>query len=135
MPVKGGGVESDFSRFMEAEVYDLVARNSAGILGMDKTTMNNLVSLFQGEASPVDALKLLIMYIARQMGRGEIDRRTGRELVRTLQGIYGRFGRDREMLRAAVMKFLTLLKWVYDSRVRVQRGSNFEGLVRAIVGG
>jgi len=120
---------------MEVEVYDLVARNSAGILGMDKTTMNNLVSLFQGEASPVDALKLLIMYIARQMGRGEIDRRTGRELVRTLQGIYGRFGRDREMLRAAVMKFLTLLKWVYDSRVRVQRGSNFDGLVRAIVGG
>ncbi len=127
---------SEFRKFMEEEIYDIAAADSVNITDIHKTTMNNLLSVFQGESNPNDALRLLLMYIARQIGRGGIERQVGVKMMRSLRNIHERFSQNPEELRAAVMKYLTILKWIYDSKLRVPRDvRSFKQLIDSFITG
>ncbi|HDI10232.1 MAG TPA: hypothetical protein ENF65_00630 [Euryarchaeota archaeon] len=112
---------SDFENFMRKEVYDkaAVAGSKLCSKGVDKSTVNNMISVFNSEEDPESACLLLITYIKRQVGRGEIHREAGGTLVRDLYEIYSSFREmGKEDLRSALYKYLVLSKWVFESGIR-----------------
>ena len=126
----------EYERFMRRDVYDLAAK--AGVLASNKGTrsaqINNLILTFQSLSDPIDATLFLLIYVARQSGRREIPFDVGRRIMEDVKAIYDSFGREPEKLRAAIIKYLTLLKWFYESNVR-GRVSNFTEFLSKIVGG
>nr|MDO8045227.1 hypothetical protein [Candidatus Baldrarchaeota archaeon] len=98
------------------DIYDLaVQAGSKAINRIDKSTMNNIISVFQGNPDADKAFKELILYIARQTGRREIDRSVSRVMLSHLKNMYERYKGDE--LRENVSRYLTLMKWVYESNV------------------
>jgi hypothetical protein len=109
----------DFKRFMAETVYDYATEAGTALAkgGVDKTTVSNLLEVFQSESDALDATSLLLIHIMRQMGRGEILRDVGNTLLRHLSEILNSF--KGEELRSAVFKYLTLSKWIFEARPRV----------------
>ncbi len=124
---------NSFGEFMEREVYNFASK--AGTLAsgrVDKSTISNMLSLFQGEADPLDAILLLITYVLRQMGRNEIPRHIGSIFISHLNEIFKKFRDNHEKLRSATQKYLVLMKWIYESNVR-GRVNSFEELIQVVV--
>jgi hypothetical protein len=92
--------------------------------GMDKATVNNLISAFYGEEDPVRGVVVIQLYIARQRGRNEIPFRPASLLMKHIKDIYDEYKQDRAKLRSALETYLLVFKWSYESRVRSAR--NFE---------
>jgi len=125
-------MSSNFEKFINEEVYDFAVK--AGSLArsrrVDKATVSNILSLFQGESDPVNAVLLLIAYIGRQMGRGEIAREVGVTMINDLKDVFKRFRNNKENFRLAVHKYLVLVRWVYESGVRYAK--NFEEFIKEL---
>ena len=102
---------------LKDEIYDMAAKTGSSLIGsIDKATIGNMFSLFQGISDPNDALKFLMAYIARQISKGEIRRFSGEMLLRDLAKIYKECKKDE--LRNVVIKYLTLVKWFYEANIR-----------------
>jgi endonuclease III len=86
--------------------------------GTDKSTIANILSQFQSLSDPKEAALLTMMYIRRQIGRGEIDRYAGNNLIQFLNKLYNDYYNDTERLRTNILKFLVLMKWAYESEFR-----------------
>ena len=92
---------------------------------VDKTTMNNLLTFLQSTRN----VKELEAYILRQIGRGEIDPDTGRELLSTLSTL----NLDQALL------YLGYLKWLYEAitgvnvdRREIENVKKFDELVKKL---
>lgn len=123
----------NFQKFMSEIVYDYAARAGIALVrsGVDRTTVSNLLEVFQSEPDALDATLLLITHILRQMGRGEIRRDAGNELLRHLSEILNNL--KGEELKSAVFKYLTLSKWIFEARPRVPSVTGFADLVKTLI--
>ncbi|MEM2294101.1 MAG: hypothetical protein QXU62_05155 [Thermofilaceae archaeon] len=126
-------MSSDIDRFLSSEVYDLAS--SAGTFALnarvEKTQLSNILETFESEPNPLSAIKLTITFIARQIGRGEIQRDVGKRIIRDLASIFDRFKESE--LRAAARKYLYLVKWFYDSGYR-ERINDFKDFISKYTG-
>jgi len=86
--------------------------------GTDKSTIANILSQFQSLSDPREAALLTMMYIRRQIGRGEINKYAGSNLIQILNKLYNDYYNDAEKLRTNILKFLVLMKWAYESELR-----------------
>jgi hypothetical protein len=84
----------------------------------DKSTVANILELFQSIPDPKEAALLTMMYIARQIGRGEIYRDVGNLIIERLGELYNKFSQEPEKLKETTLKLLTLMKWAYESEFR-----------------
>jgi endonuclease III len=84
----------------------------------DKSTVANILELFQSIPDPKEAALLTMMYIARQIGRGEIYRDVGNLIIEKLSELYNKFSQEPEKLKETTLKLLTLMKWAYESEFR-----------------
>jgi hypothetical protein len=101
----------------DVPIYDW-AVNSGSRLKIhrtDKSTIANILEQFQSVADPKEAALLTMMYIKRQAGRREIDRFDGNMLIERLGEIYNKYFNEPEKLKENILKFLTLVKWAYES--------------------
>jgi hypothetical protein len=69
-------------------------------------------------SDPREAALLTMMYIRRQIGRGEINKYAGSNLIQILNKLYNDYYNDAEKLRTNILKFLVLMKWAYESELR-----------------
>ncbi|MEM0030480.1 MAG: hypothetical protein QW572_07920 [Candidatus Nitrosocaldus sp.] len=107
--------EERFKQFINKEIYDKAAVTASRAYGMDRSTVNNMIELFQGD--PIDASLLLMIWIKRQETRGEIRRPFSIMLIEDLSNIYSQFKDDKDKLEHAIRKYLTLIKWIFESRI------------------
>ena len=121
----------EFKKFLTEDVINWGIEAGTNSQGMDKSTVNNLISAFYGEEDPVRGVIVLQLYVARQRGRGEILFRSGSLLMGHLRSIYDRYKGDKEKLREALETYLLVFKWSYESGVRSVR--NFEEFVSRAV--
>ena len=98
---------------------------------VDITTINNLLTYMQSRKS----IPELLAYIMRQMGRGEIDRNTGKLLLSALKDL-----KNSEEGVNTALQLLGYVKWIYetldglDIDVTQLRGvDTFEKLVNELV--
>ncbi|WP_338602845.1 hypothetical protein V6M85_03060 [Sulfolobus tengchongensis] len=68
---------------------------------VDSTTINNLLSFLQSKRN----VNELLVYIMRQMGRGEIDKQTGKLLLSNLKDKSTEEG----------LELLGYVKWIYET--------------------
>jgi hypothetical protein len=83
----------------------------------DKSTVDNILSLFQSILDPKDAALMTMMYIKRQIAREEIEETAGHFLLQKLYEFYNNYHNDDRKLRDNISKFLTLMKWAYESKI------------------
>jgi len=131
--------DNSFEEFMRTKVYDLAARAGSQVYSfrVDKSTIENLIPIFQRESDPINGALLLMAYIMRQTGRGQINGNVGRLMLDNLRNILDNFRNDPEKLRAAIQKYLLLVKWVYEAYERAPRKTveNFDELLKLFISG
>ncbi len=104
----------DYTNFMEKTIYDLAVQAGYTLKRADKTQVSRLIEVFQSEPDPIDSISLLMLYIMRQSKRNELPREA-HKLIEHLHKILG-FGKDdKNTLRKATLKYLTLTKWIYET--------------------
>jgi len=125
---------SSFEEFMSTKVYDLAACTGSQLsFKVDKTTIENLIPIFQRESDSINGALLLMAYIMRQIGRGQINRSVGNLMLSNLKNIFDSFRDDPEKLRAAIQKYLLLIKWIYESGPR-KSVENFDEFIKLYTG-
>ncbi|MEM2960287.1 MAG: hypothetical protein QXU67_01640 [Candidatus Bathyarchaeia archaeon] len=124
-------VDNEFKTFLTYAVINWGIEAGTNSQGIDKSTVNNLISAFYGEEDPVRGAVVLQLYVARQRGRNEIPFKLGSLLMSHIRGIYDKYKQDREKLREALETYLLVFKWSYESKVRSAR--NFEEFVSRAV--
>ncbi|MDW8275902.1 MAG: hypothetical protein RMJ59_05925 [Candidatus Nitrosocaldus sp.] len=107
--------EGEFKRFISEDIYNKAANTGSKAYNVDMSTINNLIEVFQGD--PIDACLLLMVYIKRQEKRGEIRRPFSQLLLQDIKYMYDAFKSDKGRLELAIRKYLTLVKWVKESRI------------------
>lgn len=105
-----------FNKFINEEIYNKAIKTASRAYNVDKTTINNLIEMYQGD--PVDASILLMIYIRRQERRDEISRSFSTSLIGDLKEIYNKFRSNPNELEQAIRKYLVLIKWIYESGIR-----------------
>lgn len=131
------GNKLDYDEFMTKTIYDWTCKLSEEINRnrstgktqkiIDKTTVNNIVEIFQGD--PTDAAHLLMLYIIRQSKRDEIKNpRLAQLLINDICQIYKSFSTNKKYLEEAIRKYLILFKWVYESSQGEKESSQGEKL-------
>lgn len=128
----------EYNEFMNKTVYDwaVVTGSKAKEPNISKTTVNNILEMFQGE--PSDACLKVMFYIMRQESRNEIkDKRLSRQLLLHLNELYKNFNNEPNKLENAVRKYLTLFKWVSEwvSKSNIRNVNGLEELLNIIIGG
>lgn|GEM_PF-866855 len=121
---------SDF----EKQIFDLAAKTGSALANSrtDKTTIENIIPIFQRESDPVNATLLLTAYILRQSGREEIDRSVSGLLLSDIKIILDNFKDKPEKLREVLQKYLVLIKWIYESKPR-SRVEHFDDLLKLFI--
>ena len=124
-------VISSLDEFLNSEVFDMAAKTGSVAYStrVDRTQINNLLEIFFSEADPVRAASLLLVHITRQISRGEISRSAGALLLQDIKKIISSF--KGEKLREAMTYYLTLVKWVFESRIH--NAQDFESFVQNAV--
>ncbi len=108
-------INKAFGQFINKEVYDRAAVTGSKKFGIDKSTINNMIEIFQGD--PIDACLLLMVWIKRQEARREITQQFSRSIINDLADIYNRFKSAPILLEQAVRKYLILVKWIFESDI------------------
>jgi len=118
----------DFYTFINKDVYDKAVYAGSLLrkieyvnskkVKTDKSTVENIISIFQSREDPHEAALLTMLYISRQMGRNEIPQEAGKNLLSTLKEIYNSFKSEGDKLKEAFNKYLILVKWVFESEVK-----------------
>jgi len=121
----------DFEEFLTQYVINWGIEAGTNSQGIDKSTVNNLISAFFGESNPVKGAIMIQLYIARQRGRGEIPYRLSSILGNHIQSIYNKYKHDVEKLRLALETYLLVFKWSFESKVKPAR--NFEEFVSKVI--
>lgn len=98
---------------MGKTVYDLAVQAGSALKAADKTQVARLIEVFQSESDPKDSISLLMLHIMRQCSRRELPFEA-RKLVEHLRLILE--FEDKNSIQRAALKYLTLLKWVYETR-------------------
>lgn len=124
-------LDSEFKKFLMQDVINWGIEAGTNSYGIDKSTVNNLISAFYGEEDPVRGVVVLQLYIARQRGREEIPYKPGSLLMSHIRNIYDKYKQDKEKLREALETYLLVFKWSYESKVKSAR--NFEEFVSKAV--
>ena len=108
---------SSLNEFLHSKVFDMAAKTGsiASSTRIRGAQINNLLEIFFSESDPVRAASLLLVHIARQISRGEISRSAGVLLLQNIKEMISLF--KGEELREAVTCYLTLVKWVFESRI------------------
>lgn len=112
--MSNGKVEK-IKQFLHKEVYDMAAATGSKGFDVDRSTINNMIEIFQGD--PIDACLLLMVWIKRQESRGEIKQQFSQLLIKNLFYIYTEFKEEPDMLEQAIRKYLILIKWIFESKV------------------
>jgi hypothetical protein len=115
------------------DIYNLALKSGSNLKGTDKTTIPRLLEVFESEVDVNNAVKLLIFYIYRQKERKELRGEGVNDLLRSIKAIYERFRNDPDNLRDTVRKYLILVKWVYEFRLKKDNPvRSFEELLREV---
>jgi len=115
------------------DIYNLALKSGSNLKGTDKTTIPRLLEVFESEVDVNNAVKLLIFYIYRQKERKELRGEGVNDLLRSIKAIYERFRNDPDNLRDTVRKYLILVKWVYEFRLKKDKPvRSFEELLREV---
>ncbi|MEM0192050.1 MAG: hypothetical protein QXJ48_02810 [Candidatus Korarchaeum sp.] len=101
--------------------------------GVDRATINNILSVFYGEQDPVKGVILTQIYIARQGRRREITEEVVRVMMRHIKEIYDSFKGDSESLKRAMDLYFLSMKWSFESEV--PRSGNVDEFVSKVLGG
>ena len=109
------------------------AGTHASRMGVDRTTINNLISVFYGERDPVKGVLLTQVYIARQKGRREIHESVSKVLMDHINRIYNAWKGNQDALKKAMDLYLLVMKWSFESNVPQSR--NIDEFVRNAIGG
>ncbi|MEM2185318.1 MAG: hypothetical protein QXO99_08605 [Candidatus Methanomethylicia archaeon] len=125
----------DYEKFINEDIYNLASKvgSIASVRNVDKSQVANILSTFESTSNPVDALRLTVTFIARQIMRGEIPRDLGFQLIKDLKDIHDKFSTEGDKLKAATTKYLYLFKWIFESKPRIIV-NNFEDFLNAIIG-
>lgn len=124
-------IDMQFDEFMNEKVYDMVIKSASDRGDLDKSTVNNMLELFQGNARA--STLMLMLYIKRQEKRGEIPPQVSANLLRDLKSIYDSFSSDEEKLSKAVYKYLLLFKWAFECDIRGV--DTFNGFIENVLRG
>jgi len=117
--------------FRRREIFDVAVRAGCSMIRrVDKSTINNMISLFLGREDVDIAINELMIYIARQSGRGELPRDVAVRLLSDIKRIRNIY-EDRGVLRELLSKYLILIRWAYDSGVSGAR--NLDELINRFV--
>ncbi|MGC9069173.1 MAG: hypothetical protein ACP5IZ_09420 [Thermoprotei archaeon] len=98
-----------------SEIYDWSIEAGSRVRA-DKSTVNNIISTFQGNPNVDEAFRELVLYIARQASRNEINYDSARMILSHLKQIYYKYSNNKDMLRESVSKYLVLMKWVFECK-------------------
>jgi len=79
--------------------------------------INNLLVVLNSIRDPEEAIRTTILWIARQMGRGDIDRHFGRDLIKLLHKVLKSEEEPQKRLDLA-RKILGWVKWAFESPAR-----------------
>ena len=79
-----------------------------------------LLEVFNSYAYP-ESVKVLLLYVSYQAGRGNIDRNTAARIISDILDITRKCGGGDEPVQELVRKYLGALKWVYTS---ISRGAH-----------
>jgi hypothetical protein len=127
-----------YDKFINEEVYNWACRVGGQALSSSridekthKTTINNLLETFKGD--PIDACQILMLYIARQSARNEIDKLVARQLVSDIYQIFNSFKNNKTELEEAIRKYLVLFKWVFESGISDQN-QDFHKFINNFIG-
>jgi hypothetical protein len=126
-----------YDKFINEEVYNWACRVGGQALSSridektHKTTINNLLETFKGD--PIDACQILMLYIARQSARNEIDKLVARQLVSDIYQIFNSFKNNKTELEEAIRKYLVLFKWVFESGISDQN-QDFHKFINNFIG-
>ncbi|MEM4274941.1 MAG: hypothetical protein QXK74_06110 [Candidatus Nitrosocaldaceae archaeon] len=118
-----------FDEFMNKGVYDMVIKCASNARGLDKSTVSNMLEIFQGNA--ISATLTLMIYIKRQEKRGEIPYNVASSLFNDLASIYNSFSSSEEKLSKAVYKYLLLFKWAFECEI-TQRVNTFDDFIKSL---
>ena len=124
-------LKEEFETFLIKEVVNCGIEAGTNSWGMDKSTVNNLISLFYGEEDPIKGVILLQIYVARQKNRGEIPDRPASLIMNHIRNIYEKYKNEKERLRMAIETYLLAFKWSYESGVKSAK--DFEDFVSKAV--
>ena len=112
-----GVLMSEVENFQRYGIFNVAVRAGCSMIRrVDRSTINNMISLFLGREDVDVAINELIMYIARQSGRGEIPRDVAARLLSDIKRIRS-ICEDHRVLRELLSKYLILIRWAYDSGV------------------
>jgi hypothetical protein len=117
-------LDEETEEFLTQNVINWGIEAGTNSQGIDRATVNNLISAFYGEEDPVRGVITTQLYIARQRGRNEIPFRSASLLMDHIRKIYDKYKQDREKLRDAIETYLMVFKWSYESKVKSAR--NFD---------
>ncbi|MEM0171862.1 MAG: hypothetical protein QXU11_11905 [Thermoproteota archaeon] len=107
-----------------SEIIDWGVEAGTNSQGLDKTTINNLISTFYGEEDVVKGVIITQLYVARQRGRDEIPFKLGSLIMEHISKIYDKYKDDKEKLRESMEMYLMAFKWSYESKIRNARNFN-----------
>jgi len=121
------------SQIPDIEIINMGVKAGTHARGVDRTTINNVLSVFYGEQDPLKGVLLTQIYISRQRRRGEIPEDAARIMMGHLKRIYDSLGRDQELLKRAVDLYFLAMKWSFESEV--PPSSDMEDFVNKAIGG
>ena len=112
--------------FLTKNIYDMAVEAGSRLKSANvrKEQVQHLLELYEKYGDKVEALKILILFIGRQSGRNYIVKDAASVIVRHIQDISNRYSNDIDSLDTAMHKYLTVMKWVYESVGR-ERLRNF----------
>jgi len=85
---------------------------------VSRANVMNILEIFSGESDADAAITLTIAHILRQEARGEINRKTSRELVKILLRIKEEGGEEKGEL---ARRFLGYYRWLFDVLEKMKR--------------
>jgi len=91
--------------------------------------INELLNVLESEGDDVSSIKILQVFIMRQVNRDFIGRQTGNLLINILRDLSNKGAKRKEIRR-----FLSLVKWIYEGIEKVhldfsKQVEKFEDLV------
>ena len=121
----------DYNEFIKEGVYNMACRvGGLAVNRIDKTQINNLLEIFKGD--PEEAVKVLMLYIARQSERREITNDVAKQLVSDIYKIFNSFENNKRELEEAIRTYLVLFKWVFESGIS-DRNQDFQKFINNFI--
>ena len=110
--------------FLSFEVYDRASQTASYLLKDEKftkTQLENIIQAYLNIPNSRESVKTLIAFIGKQHARNKIKSFSATSnLINNLKEMLNSFKTDDE-LNAAIMKYLNIVKWIYEALDKLQK--------------